>query len=234
MRVKNEERYLAKGLESLVPLGGPIILLDDGSTDSTGDIASNCDSVVYHRQDDMPMDEGRDRTFLLREALKLKPKWIFTLDGDEELPPTTPPKMLRAIENAPEDVNAFGMWLAVMWNPNRYYVGRHIWEMDRLFRVSAVADDDYEFSSKYASNLHCGCVPELKHYNRQRLNAFIKYWGYESHETAMQHLGFYQEHDEVNRDKVMRLNLERMKSGATAPWRDSLDANDIGKRSTNY
>jgi glycosyltransferase involved in cell wall biosynthesis len=235
MRVKNEAKYLAAGIASLEPLGGPVVVLDDGSTDDTGSIARSFDFVLYHRQDDLPMDEGRDRTFLLREALKLNPRWVFTLDGDEELPPTSPAKMLRAVDRCPDDVNALAMWLAVMAGRDQYYVGRWIWEMDRMFRVSAMVDPEgYEFASSYKNNLHCGCTPELRDYKRERVNIFIKYWGYETPEATAEHLAFYEQHDKVNFEKVSRLNFERVMSGATAPWRDTLCANDIGKRSVNY
>ena len=101
MRVKNEARYIARAIQSILPLDGKIIVLDDGSTDSTSDIISSFDGLDYHRQDDMGMDEGRDRTFLYKEALKLEPGWIFTLDGDEELDSATPERMKRAVERCP-------------------------------------------------------------------------------------------------------------------------------------
>ena len=85
LRVKNEEQYIGAALESLVSLAGDIVLLDDGSTDATPSMVGRRRDVHYHRQDDMELDEGRDRTALYKWALELDPDWIFTLDGDEML-----------------------------------------------------------------------------------------------------------------------------------------------------
>lgn len=59
MRVKDEEKYIGHALESLRPLGGEVVLLDDGSTDATADIVRDFGFVHYHRQDDLQMDGTR-------------------------------------------------------------------------------------------------------------------------------------------------------------------------------
>jgi len=226
MRVKNEEKYLRYGLESLRALGGPVVVLDDGSTDATMSICSEFDYVHYFRQDDQldiygepyKMDEGRDRTFIMREALKLKPQWVFTLDGDEVLDPTTPERMLAAVTNCPDDVNVFEMFMAVMqtgpgeakqkWlGPPEPY-GR--WQMDRMFRVRD-ADTAHEFVSNFTNNLHCGCVPPLRDYKRIKLDAWIRYYGYESPQAIERKAMFYEEHDPVNFPNVARMWRERAK-----------------------
>jgi glycosyltransferase involved in cell wall biosynthesis len=221
MRVKNEEPYLAHALRSLKALGGPVVLLDDGSTDATPDIARRFRFVDYHRQDDLQMDEGRDRTALYRWALEKEPQWIFTLDGDEVLHETTPRKMLRAVKYAPSKVNVFKMFLAVMASAPKaqkeyWYNGPsplRWWQMDRMFRVRD-ADDMHEFSSNFDNNLHCGCVPAMELRSAQHLNAWIKYYGYESMAAVARKRRFYSEHDPANFLKVERMWRERAKQGA--------------------
>lgn len=202
MRVKNEELYLEHALKSLQPLGGRIVLLDDGSTDRTPEIAKSFDWVEYIRRNNAKMDEGRDRTLIYREALKHEPEWIFTLDGDETLDGETPALMLRAIDLAPSDVNVFEMFLAVMQSPvgskEQRWLGpiqpQGAWSMDRMFRVRD-ADRSHRFKSDTPGNLHCGCVPAMRNRHHEKLNAWIRYYGYESKAAIKKKHEFYSTHD---------------------------------------
>ena len=72
IRVKNEGKYIAHTLASLEGLGGKVVVLDDGSTDDTAAICRSVSFVNYHWQLGLEMDEGRDRTYLYKEALKLQ------------------------------------------------------------------------------------------------------------------------------------------------------------------
>ena len=230
MRVKNEAPYVKRAIESLLPLGGEIIVLDDGSTDDTADILRSFDGVRYHRQDDLPMDEGRDRTWLLREALKYEPEWIFTLDGDEELSPRACVEMLAAAKNAPKDVTVFRLQFMVMWGEREYFtMSKFIWPQDRMFRVSALADRDYQFYSMFHRNLHCGCVPKhgVKPYNRVLLDAFIKYYGYDTTLACAKKLDFYLAHDPKNFDNTVKLVTKRNHT-PKGIWRDSLSCREMG------
>lgn len=234
MRVKDEESYIEHSLRSLEPLGGQVVLLDDGSTDATADIARSFGFVDYRRQDDLPMDEGRDRTALYRWALEYEPEWIFTLDGDEVLDPPSVERMLRAMKYAESDINVFGVYLAVMASkpdarPLMRYNGAEphgYWYMDRMFRVRD-ADRDYEFTSNFENNLHCGCVPAMRERKKQRLNVWIQYYGYESPAVIEKKRAFYREHDPVNFPRVEQMWEARMKCGRAAIRRD-LDAREMG------
>ena len=230
MRVKNEERYIARAIQSILPLNGKIIVLDDGSTDSTPNILSSFDGLDYYRQDDLPMDEGRDRTFIYKKALEIEPGWVFTLDGDEVLDSVTPDRMLRAIERCPDSVNVFEMYLGVMWGGKSWRGPRSAWWMARMFRVRD-AVEDYEFTSDYGNNLHCGCVPEMRVYHREKLNAWIKYFGYECHSAVEKKLAFYKEHDPEHYPAIVKREAKRARMGFR-DWVEGLDAREIGIHGT--
>jgi glycosyltransferase involved in cell wall biosynthesis len=230
MRVKDEAPYIKRAIKSLLPLGGEIIVLDDGSTDGTTEIINSFSGVRYHRQDDLPMDEGRDRTFLLHEALKYEPDWIFTLDGDEELSPRACDAMLSAARNAPDDVTVLRLQFAVMWGVNQYFVqSKFIWPQDRMFRVAALEDKGYQFYSMFHRNLHCGCVPKhgVKPYNMVSIDAFIKYWGYDSKEACEKKLDFYIQNDPDNFGNTLSL-VSRRNAAPKGTWRDDLSCREIG------
>ena len=87
-RLKNDERWIAKSIESILEICSEIVILDDGSTDKTVEICSKYDKVVdICQQKDLPFDETRDRNLLLEMALKRKPDIFLSMDGDEILMP---------------------------------------------------------------------------------------------------------------------------------------------------
>lgn len=225
MRVKNEEKYIAQAIESVLPLGGPIVFLNDNSSDSTANIARSYEAVQYHGQGDVAMDEGRDRTFLYREAMELKPDWIFTLDGDEVLATETPEIMLRAAELAPRKVNVFEMCIAVMATTPE--ARRKKWfgtsSMERMFRA-ADAVPGYEFTGKGKGNLHCGCVPAMRDRKKEKLNAWIEYYGYESPEAVARKKAFYDKHD----PHKMNTNVFEMIKASRGYWPNDPDAREWG------
>jgi glycosyltransferase involved in cell wall biosynthesis len=70
-RIKNEERWIAKSLESISDICSEVVILDDGSTDKTVEICSKHDKVVdIYQQKDLPFDETRDRNLLWKWLLK--------------------------------------------------------------------------------------------------------------------------------------------------------------------
>ncbi len=233
MRVKNEAAYIGQAIESVIPLGGPIIVLDDGSDDATASIVSGFDAVTCLRQDDVSMDEGRDRTLLYREAIKTGAAWYFTLDGDEVLADPTAAHMLRAVEQCPDDVNVLGMWLAVMASeidqPPKWYGPMQpegAWRMDRLIRLRD-ADPDHEFTSGNKYNLHCGVTPTMRELKKQTLNTWIKYYGYETPERAARKAAFYEAHDENNYGNTRALLTRRAKLRGVA-WNENTSDNGLG------
>ena len=69
-RVKNEERFIEKSLESVMDICSEIVIYDDNSTDKTVEICSSFDKVVdIVTQSNTALNEVRDRNFLLGMGL---------------------------------------------------------------------------------------------------------------------------------------------------------------------
>ncbi|WP_373600017.1 glycosyltransferase [Paraclostridium bifermentans] len=84
MMIKNEERYLDKTLNALVPLineiDSELIILDTGSTDSSIEIAKKYTDKVYFEKWNNDFGQMRNKAISYANG-----EWILILDADEEL-----------------------------------------------------------------------------------------------------------------------------------------------------
>jgi tetratricopeptide (TPR) repeat protein len=80
MIVKNEEKYLAKCLQSVKPVVDEMIVIDTGSTDRTSDLARVFGARVYYYKWDNDFANARNCSISRASGA-----WIFILDADEVL-----------------------------------------------------------------------------------------------------------------------------------------------------
>lgn len=80
MIVKNEEKVLARCLDSIVDLMDEIIIVDTGSTDATKEIAARYTDKIYDFA--WIQDFSAARNFAFSKATK---DYIYTADADEVL-----------------------------------------------------------------------------------------------------------------------------------------------------
>lgn len=95
---KNEEDFIGLCLEHLVPHVDEIILVDNGSTDRTKEIASKYDTVkIFDYPETINMAEVRN--FSLSKATG---DWFLQIDADEIYPASEMRKIREFIETADE------------------------------------------------------------------------------------------------------------------------------------
>ena len=95
MIVKDEERYLARCLESAKPLVDEMIVVDTGSSDRTRDIARAFGAKVYPFS--WQEDFSKARNVSISKACG---QWLFILDADETIAPCDYEKFRKLISNA--------------------------------------------------------------------------------------------------------------------------------------
>ena len=109
MLVKNEERNLARCLDSVRDLGVELIVVDTGSTDATPSIAAGFGAQV------IPFDFTRvDFAAARNQAIaRATGRWILILDADETLDPGSAPligKLIAQNENFGYFVERHNHW----------------------------------------------------------------------------------------------------------------------------
>lgn len=105
MIARNEERYLARALESARPLADELIVVDTGSTDRTVEIARSHGARVFHFE--WIGDFAAARNASLRPAAG---EWVVVLDADEYFAPGHAERLRRMLEEAPATVSAFQVY----------------------------------------------------------------------------------------------------------------------------
>lgn len=183
MRIKNEERWLNEVLDQIALVADGIVILDDGSTDSTPAICRAHPAVIeYHHQSNLPLDEVRDKNFLLQMALKHDPDWLLCMDGDEVLEDTAAERMLTAIRHCPPQVSTLDIQFLYMWDDLQHYrtdgIYRRIFH-HRLFSLSGQDRERLTFTpSGYGGNLHCESVPPNLKGKSAEIDVRVKHLGY--------------------------------------------------------
>lgn len=122
----NGERILGKCLASL-DFCEKILAVDSGSTDATHFIVQQHGGTLLTRA-----WEGFASQFIFAQS-RVTTRWFFVLDQDEICPPDLAKAILRAVNQADDETNAFSVG-RISWYYNRFM--RHTgWYPDPLLRV---------------------------------------------------------------------------------------------------
>ncbi len=97
MIAKNEEKNIAKSLESVKGLVNEIIVVDSGSTDNTNKLAQSYGAKIFKRTFD---NFSAQKNYALSLALN---EWVLHLDADEVLSEEIKEEIKKTIENTQYD-----------------------------------------------------------------------------------------------------------------------------------
>lgn len=227
MRIKNEEAWIGRALESAARFVDGFVILDDGSTDRTPEICRAFPKVLsYEYQSETTRDEARDKDRLYQAALDQDPDWILALDGDEVFEDIAPITMVREILACPAEVSVLGFNFLYMWDrEDRHRVDtiyanqRH----PRLMRVKGLDSDPRSLRfmrTKHGANFHCGSLPVGLPGQVRYIDVYVKHYGYFEREQRERKREFYERSDPHTAATGFYDKLTNEDGMVLWPWRE--------------
>jgi len=193
--VKNSERWFERVLGSHLRICDRVLVLDDGSTDRTGEIAQSFGQVTYFRQEGLPRNEARDRNRLFEKAHAFNPDWCWWFDGDETLWRGE----RKDILGVPADRNTLSTQLLDLWGDEHHYAADWSHPKLHVFRYLSELCRHYKWVGRGTHQIHCGGRPRLDAYQRSEriLSAPIVelHWSWMTPEACAEKLRQYETWD---------------------------------------
>lgn len=172
LRVKNEARWIARSVSSILPLCDRVLVMDDHSTDDTAQIAAALPNVEICPSPFTGLDECRDKNWLLDKARNAD--WIVMIDGDEMLMPGKLERWRDAMLRG--EVESISMRILYLWDAENQV------RMDGVYgefrRHSAFRPRNHVFTSATENGFHCGNVPYKALLGAVTIDAPILHFGY--------------------------------------------------------
>lgn len=162
---KNAENLIADCIDS-VSFCSEIIVVDDGSTDRTPDIAKHLGAHVYPL---IARSFSERRNYGLKKA---KGKWVLYIDADERVSPELKEHILALTEKERTPFAAYTL------QRKNFYLGNNEWpyieHLERLFKKSALQEWSGELHETAQVKGEIGEVEGfLFHYTHQDLTSMV-------------------------------------------------------------
>jgi glycosyltransferase involved in cell wall biosynthesis len=183
LRVKNEERWIGRVLQSIAGCCKSVVVLDDHSSDRTAEIARDAGAHVIPSPFE-GLDEARDKDYLVQEAHRIcgpfsgPGQWALLIDGDEELAAGDAKYILAAAECGIE--YAWSLRILYLWDSERTVRTDGVYGRFRrpsLFPLR-VPLDSFSHGRTGRGGFHCGSVPQTFFGRSLQCDARLLHYGY--------------------------------------------------------
>lgn len=142
--VKNEEKNISDCILSAKKLTKNIIIIDNGSTDKTKELAKEFDVKIYSQPNG---SESELRNMFFKYSLT---KWIFSLDADERIDDLLVKEIAEAVQKSEPNIEAYRM-------PVNNYFGGGRWSTNLVCRLfmnkTYIRFDDYELHTSLGDSI---------------------------------------------------------------------------------
>jgi len=193
--VKDSEAWFENVLKSHLKVCDEILVLDDNSTDRTGDIAQSFERVHYWRQVGLTRNEARDHTWLFSKVHSFRPQWCWWFDGDETLWKGTREDIL----DTPKGTSVVATWLLDLWGDGQHYAADWSHSKRSIFRYIQGVEHWPDFVGQGPCHLHCNRLPHLVWYYNAAHVAQVPiielHWSWLNPDMCKEKLAWYKEHD---------------------------------------
>ena len=164
---KNEEKRIADCIKSVLGWSDEIVVVDDESTDNTGQIAESLGARLLKRKMDI---EGRHRNWAYAQA---KNEWVFSLDADEWPTEELKKEIKEALINTEHACfeMPFRSYIGNYWiRGGGWYPGSKV----RLFKKTKFKYEEVEVHPGIAVEGSCGYLKsDIIHYNYRDWEDFL-------------------------------------------------------------
>lgn len=201
MRIKNEQRWIARSIESQLPIVSRLLIFDDHSTDDTVEICKSFPGVeVFRSPFDGSLNEVRDKNWLLDRLNEVAAEgdWIMMCDGDEELAPGSAEQIRWIVDRQGANQGTFRFQVLYLWDsPSQIRVDGIYATFYRpsLFRLVP----RQKFQSVSGGGFHCSNAPVPG--GSARTNVKLLHYGYLHRADRIRKWEFYNTHDPKNRSE---------------------------------
>jgi len=201
LRIRNEERWIKRVIDSLLPICAELYVMDDHSSDTTADIVLAFDKERVHyipspfAKDDL--DESRDKNFLLDYVISGKPDWVLCIDGDEELEEMGP-DIIRETVKTPQ-WHSYSFRVIYLWNSEQTIRVDGVYKTFARPSMFRMVNPAFRFkTTPWGGNLHCSSIPQELLHGYQRCSVRLKHYGYIDPELRRKKFDWYNKVDPDN------------------------------------
>ena len=168
LSVRNEELKIERTLFSL-GWADEIIVVDNGSTDKTADIARQYGAKVIQSKNNLMLNVNKNFGFG-----KAKGSWILSMDGDEVIPPELAGEIKKSVHNSP----VVGYWIPRKNILFGKWIAHGLWWPDKQLRLFQRGIGAFPCKHVHEYLAVDGPTAELSvpmvHYNYETVSQFIR------------------------------------------------------------
>lgn len=168
LSVRNEELKIERTLSS-IGWADEIIVVDNGSTDKTADIARQYGAKVIRSKNNLMLNVNKNLGFG-----KAKGSWILSLDGDEFIPPELAGEIKKSVHNSP----VVGYWIPRKNILFGKWIAHGLWWPDKQLRLFRRGVGEFPCKHVHEYLVVDGPTAELSvpmvHYNYETVSQFIR------------------------------------------------------------
>ena len=178
----NEEKNLARTLDSIIEIANEIIIVDSGSTDKTLEIADRYNASIYSEE---WKGYGMQKNSVIE---KCGGEWILLIDADEEISRDLRNKIKEIISDKNSKKIYKPNFTAVCFGKRIKHGGWSNHYRIRLFQKGAGKYNDREVHEKFITNEEIGILKEeIYHHTYEDLEDFFNKFNRYTSESANQY-----------------------------------------------
>ncbi len=168
LSVRNEELKIERTLSSL-GWADEIIVVDNGSTDKTADIARQYGAKVIRSNNNLMLNVNKNLGFG-----RAKNDWVLSLDGDEVIPPELACEIKKSVHNS----QVIGYWIPRKNILFGKWIQHGLWWPDKQLRLFKRGMGEFPCKHVHEYLVVDGPTAELTvpmvHYNYETVSQFIR------------------------------------------------------------